>query len=106
MIGVAMKIVLAPQFTVARFNRSLAGSTAPIDRPGASRYLSNRSSCVHWRFQPILLSFVSAAARAAAVSVWPGMRTRSVRWEARCDRGKNMRLEPRPETDQTIQSHL
>src|SRR5271166_4769941 len=73
--------ILAPQFTLARFNRSLAGlrpSTGP-ELPGASPILARVSI---WCVRPILLQFpFSGIPGVAAVSAWPRMRMRSVRRE-------------------------
>lgn len=90
--GIAMMIILAPQFTLARFTRSLAGlrlSTDP-ELPGAS---------------PIVLG-VSISTYPVTVSLQRNARRRSrfrvARYEdaisqmgAKCDRRQNMRLEPR-----------
>jgi hypothetical protein len=66
---------------VMGFSRSLAGlrlSTGP-ELPGASPIVLRVSI---WCFRPIPVSVsLQRRARAAAVSLWPGMRMRSVKWE-------------------------
>src|SRR5271166_4773314 len=76
--------ILAPQFTLARFNRSLAGlrlSTDP-ELPGASPIVLGMSIPT----SPVTV-FLQRHVRAAAVFVWPGMRMRSVRWEQNAAEG-------------------
>jgi hypothetical protein len=89
----------------ARAVQSIAGWSAGY-RPTRSVQAPLQLSLV-CPFRPILLQFpCSGMPRAAAVSVWPGIRMRSVRWEQRATQGQNMRLEPRPAADQTIHRHF
>jgi hypothetical protein len=87
-IGKAMMIIPAPQFTLARFNRSLAGllrlSTDP-ELPGASPIVLGVSICC---FRSILVEFrCSGMPGAAAVSIWPRHQDAISQMGATCDSG-------------------
>ena len=97
-----------PSATVyVRAVHSILGWSAAIDRPGASRRLSNRSSCVHLVL-PTYSCFSFLAAPRPRRSRFPLARHEDAisQMGAKSDRRQNMRLEPRPEADQTIDSHF